>query len=206
MGRPKAGLPLSDRGDTFLSRILRTLAAAGLPDIVVVTGAATEAVRVAAGRVRRPVRFLHNERWQEGQLTSLLTGLGVPDDHLLEAVLVMLVDAPLASSDTVARVVGAWRASRAPVVRPARGEVHGHPVIFDRAVFDDLRAADPQIGAKAVVRAHSRDILNLPVDDRGAFVDIDTEDEYRTALSLLQPKAAAGSATPSLPPAPSRRA
>lgn len=185
MGRPKPALALSDRADTFLSRILRTLTAAGLPEIVIVTGAMPEAVTQAAGRTRRPVRFLHNERWPEGQLTSLVRGLGPPGEPLIEAALVMLVDAPLASPQTVSAVLCAWRTTRAPIVRPARGDEHGHPVIFDRCLFEALRAADPRVGAKSVVRACERDIVNVPVDDAGAFVDIDTEDEYRAALRPL---------------------
>jgi len=69
-------------------------------------------------------------------------------------------------------------------VRPAHGDQHGHPVIFDRAVFDALRHADPAIGAKAVVRERHADILNVPVDDRGAFIDVDTAEEYRAAITL----------------------
>jgi CTP:molybdopterin cytidylyltransferase MocA len=182
MGRPKAGLPLSDRADSFLSRLLRRMTEAGLPDIVVVTGAAPEAVRAAAGRVRRPVRFEHNPNWSSGQLSSLLVGLQDRPGDVLEAALVTLVDAPLVSAATIKRVLETWRAQRAPIVRPARGDVHGHPVIFDRALFDELRAADLEVGAKAVVRAHAREIVNVPVDDPGAFIDIDTEDEYRRAL------------------------
>jgi CTP:molybdopterin cytidylyltransferase MocA len=184
MGRPKAGLALGG-GETFLSRVIRRLSAAGLPDIVIVTGAAADSVRQAAGRVRPPVRFLHNDRWQEGQLTSLLTGLHERQGDILEAALVQLVDAPLVSTDTIKRLLAVWRQSRPAIIRPARGDVHGHPVIFDRALFSELRDADPRIGAKEVVRAHAAGIVNVPVVDEGAFIDIDTPDEYRAALRLL---------------------
>lgn len=186
MGSPKAGLPLSDPADTFLSRLLRTLINAGIPDIVVVTGSAREAVRAAAGRTRRPVRFEHNPKWAAGQLSSLLTGLGEHRGDLIEAALVALVDAPLVAPATVACVVETWRQQRPLIVRPARGAEHGHPVLFDRRLFDELRAADPARGAKTVVRAHDADIVNVPVDDPGAFLDIDTEPEYRDLLRELR--------------------
>jgi molybdenum cofactor cytidylyltransferase len=186
MGRPKAGLPLTDRADTFLSRIVRTLTAAGLPHIVVVTGCAADAVRAAAGRARRHVTFAHNERWATGQLSSLLTGLDGRSGDVVEAVLVALVDAPLVSAATIADVVRTWRRTRALIVRPAHGDVHGHPVIFDGALFEDLRAADPHAGAKSIVRAREAAIVNVPVDDPGAFIDIDTEQDYRDVLRELQ--------------------
>jgi molybdenum cofactor cytidylyltransferase len=188
MGRPKAALPITDRGDTFLSRILRTFIVAGVPEVVVVTGANAELVRAAAGRVGPRVRFEHNAKWEAGQLSSLVAGLDarVPGtaagDDRIEAVMMTLVDVPLVSPATCVRVLSAWRASHAPIVRPARGDEHGHPVIFDRSLFDALRSADPLQGAKAVVRSHADRILNVPTDDEGAFTDVDTLAEYETLL------------------------
>ncbi len=185
MGRPKAALPLTDRADTFLSRLIRTFTAAGLPDIVVVTGAAADVVRAAAGCTNARVRFIHNAGWESGQLSSIVTGLDERPGERIEAALVTLVDVPFVSADTVARVLRAWRSSRAPIVRPARDGEHGHPVIFDRAIFQELRDADPRIGAKAVIRARAHAILDVPVDDPGAFLDMDTEHDYRAAVAQL---------------------
>jgi molybdenum cofactor cytidylyltransferase len=178
MGRCKAALELSNPPDTFLSRIIRTCLAAGLPEIVVVTGADPDGVRQAWRERDRRVRFVHNAQWQRGQLSSLLAGLDDPAIAPLEAIVVELVDAPLASTDTLRTLLGAWRHTRAPIVRPARGGEHGHPVLFDQALFDELRRADPAVGAKSVVRAHEPDILNVPIDDPGAYVDIDTPERY----------------------------
>jgi CTP:molybdopterin cytidylyltransferase MocA len=182
MGRPKAALPMRYGGDTFVSRAIRTCLEAGLPDIVVVTGAHDDAVRLAMGRPHRAVRRVHNPAWQSGQLSSVLAGLGGGDDPRLEALLLTLVDAPFIASETYRRVLHTWRTTRAPIVRPARGDVHGHPVIFDRAVFDELRRADPNIGAKAVVRARAADIVNVAVDDDGAFFDVDTLEDYERSM------------------------
>jgi CTP:molybdopterin cytidylyltransferase MocA len=177
MGRPKPALPL-DAGDTFLARIVRTLFSAGLPELIVVTGAAPDAVRRALLVRDRRLRVVNNPQWATGQLSSLLAGLNMPAPIPLEAALVTLVDVPLVAATTVELLLRVWRETRAPIVRPARGSEHGHPVIFDCALFDALRHADPSAGAKAVVRAHEDRIVNVPVDDDGAFRDIDTPDQY----------------------------
>ena len=65
-----------------------------------------------------------------------------------------------------------------PIVRPASGTRHGHPVIFDRSVFDDLRAADLNVGAKAVFAIHRAHVLDVEVQDPGAFQDLDTPEDY----------------------------
>ena len=93
-----------------------------------------------------------------------------------------LVDVPLVRPSTVAEVITAWRRTRAPIVRPASGELHGHPVMFDRSIFADLRAADPNTGAKAVFAIHRDRIVNVEVKDAGAFEDIDTPADYRKVL------------------------
>ena len=178
MGRPKAALPLGG-GDTVLSRGVRTLLAAGVPEVAVVVGAAADEVRSALRTRHHRVRVVENRDWQSGQLSSLLAGLDALDDPSLEALLVTLVDVPLVSAETVRLIMRRWRETGAPIVRPASGDRHGHPVIFDRSVFDALRRADRAVGAKAVVQAQADEIVNVPVDDDGAFVDLDTPEDYR---------------------------
>ena len=63
-------------------------------------------------------------------------------------------------------------------------------MLFARRVFDDLRRADPGVGAKAVVRAFAAEICNVPVDDEGACRDIDTPEDY---ARLAGPRPAGGS-------------
>ena len=190
MGQAKAALPFGQTGETVLSRIVSVLLAGGTPGIVVVSGAHIDAVRRAMPSHEPRARMIEHPGWAQGQLSSLLAGLHEIDDPQLEAVIVTPVDVPLVSAGTVAAVIAAWRKTRAPIVRPvsrstsltAGGERHGHPVIFDRSVFDDLRSADPNIGAKAVFALHRDRVLNVAVEDPGAFEDIDTPEDYERVL------------------------
>jgi molybdenum cofactor cytidylyltransferase len=182
MGQVKAALPLGTGGRTVLSTAVNTLLEAGLPAVTVVAGAHPDTVRAAWPSRDRRVRIIDHPNWAQGQLTSLLAGLDAVDDPQLEAVLVTLVDVPLVTVATVRAVVSAWRQTRAPIVRPVDGQLHGHPVIFDRSVFEELRRADPTVGAKAVFAAHLTEILDVPVSDPGAFQDLDTPEDYRKVL------------------------
>lgn len=187
MGQPKAALPLGPGGRTVLSTAVTTLLDAGLPSITVVAGAHAEAVRAAWATPDPRVHIIDHHGWAEGQLSSLVAGLTAVEGPDLEAVLVTLVDVPLVSAATIRAVVAAWRTTRAPIVRPVDGKLHGHPVIFDRSVFEELRAADPAVGAKAVFAAHLTEILDVPVSDPGAFEDLDTPDDYRRLLNRSEP-------------------
>jgi molybdenum cofactor cytidylyltransferase len=83
-------------------------------------------------------------------------------------------------------VVAHYYATRAPIVRPVNGALHGHPVLVDRSLFALMRAADPATGAKPIVRAHATAAGDVTVDDEGAFLDIDTPDEYARVLERLE--------------------
>jgi molybdenum cofactor cytidylyltransferase len=177
MGRPKALLPIGSADDTFFDRVTRTLLDAGIDDVIVVVGADAEAIR-AATRPRPGVRIVDNPDFEQGQLTSLLTGLRAMDMARARAALVTLIDVPLVSAATVRTLIAAQRECGAPVVRPVSQGRHGHPVIFGRELFEELQRADPAHGAKPVVRAHAAETIEVPIDDEGAFTDIDTREEY----------------------------
>jgi molybdenum cofactor cytidylyltransferase len=183
MGTPKALLHTPD-GRPFVAAIVGALNAAGLPDVVIVTGRDHDLVVEAITRAAllRPPRFARNPDPSRGQLSSLWVGMDAVVTVESEGLLVTLVDVPLLNPATVERVAGEWRRTRAPIVRPAIGDRHGHPVIFDCALFGELRSASLDAGAKAVVRAHTREVLDVPVDDEGCLVDVDTPAEYEALL------------------------
>jgi len=182
MGRVKALLPFDSR-DTFLTHILRTLGDAAVDDVVVVLGHEAERVRDSIADSGLRARIVVNDRFETGQLSSVLAGLAAIDRPGVSAMMMTLVDVPLVSSQTVRAVTERYRSARPPVVRPVNGSRHGHPVIIDRALFDALRAADAASGMKPIVRAHVSAAGDVPVDDEGAFVDVDTAEDYSRFLN-----------------------
>jgi molybdenum cofactor cytidylyltransferase len=179
MGRAKALLPSRDPRVSFLEQLAGALRVGGAADVLVVGRPEDTALEEKAASMEPPVRFVPNPHAHLGQLSSLVAGLNVADRPGARAVLVAPVDTPLVSADTVAAILAAFDATLAPVVRPVHGGRHGHPVLFARAVFDDLRHADPSHGARAVVAAHGSRVVNVEVDDPGVLEDIDTPDDYQ---------------------------
>jgi molybdenum cofactor cytidylyltransferase len=184
MGRPKALLPIGSSGETFFDRVTRTLLDAGIQEVVVVVGADAESIR-AGTRPRSGVRIVENPDYHQGQLTSLVAGLDAIDQARATAALVTLIDVPLVTVATVRTLLAAHRERGAPVVRPVSNGRHGHPVIFGRELFGELRSADPAQGAKPVVRAHTADMIEIAIDDEGAFTDIDTREDYERLIGPL---------------------
>jgi CTP:molybdopterin cytidylyltransferase MocA len=183
MGQPKALLPSPD-GSLFVVRICRALLNGGARPVVVVTGPAHDAVAealAAAFPASGPV-VARNPDPARGQLTSLWTAMGAVVTSEVEALLMTLVDVPMVDGPTVTALIDAWRQERPPIVRPAIGDRHGHPVLFDRALFEELRAAPIERGAKDVVRRHAAQIRHVTPASEGCLIDVDTPEDYRALL------------------------
>ncbi|HXW07664.1 MAG TPA: nucleotidyltransferase family protein [Vicinamibacterales bacterium] len=173
MGRPKALLRLTPSGPTFVARIVHALRAGGTADALVVGRPDDVELQAELERVQPPARFVPNPHAESGQLSSLLAGLNVVDHPGVHGVLITLVDLPLVKPTSVEALLSAFSRTGAPIVRAVHRGGHGHPVIFGREVFPDLRAADPQVGAKAVFRRHAEGVVDVEVDDPGVLVDVD---------------------------------
>jgi molybdenum cofactor cytidylyltransferase len=176
-GRSKALLPVEPAGLPFAARLIAVFRAAAVEDVLVVgrpDDAALREVVEAAG-----ARFVVNVDADRGQLSSLVAALDATDAPSVGGVIVMPVDIPLIEAATIVAVREAFLHGTAPIARATHGGRHGHPVIFGSAVFDELRRADPDRGAKAVVHAHANDIREVEVDDSAVLRDVDTPGDYR---------------------------
>jgi molybdenum cofactor cytidylyltransferase len=194
MGRPKA-LLLDLEGRPFVARLVRTFAAANVRDVIVVTGSLHAAIADALAADQPPIApiLVNNPQPALGQLSSLWMGLDAADQLAspkprsgggggIDGVLMTLVDIPLVRASTIKNVIDEWTRSRAPIVRPAVGDRHGHPVLFDQSVFDALRHAPITEGAKAVVHANADRIVNVQVEDEGCLLDVDTPADYEAVI------------------------
>jgi molybdenum cofactor cytidylyltransferase len=176
MGRSKGLLPCGDSGLTFVASVLRALRVGGVDDVIVVGRAGDDALRVEVET--HGGRLVENPRPDDGQLSSLVAGLNVADHPGVRGVLVTPVDVPMIAGPTVAALLGAFNTASAPIVRAVHRGRHGHPVIFSRTVFGDLRRADPSVGARAVVHAHGAAVIDVEVDDSAILADVDTPEDY----------------------------
>lgn len=179
-GSPKGALK-APCGRSFAGRIIDVLAESGVDNLFVVTGEHHHAIvaAVMADAPRRLPVFVRNPNPARGQLSSLWVGMDHAITADVQALLVTLVDVPMITPEVVRQVIEGWRATGAPIVRPAIGDLHGHPVLYDRSLFAALRTAPLEEGAKSVVRAHESAILNVPVTDPGCLRDVDTPEDYR---------------------------
>jgi molybdenum cofactor cytidylyltransferase len=185
MGRPKAFLPCGPApADTFLRRIVRSLEAAGITDVLVVGRPDDEELSAEVGRLAS-ARFLPNPEHARGQLTSIVAAVNAVDHPGVRGLLIIPVDMPLVMAESFAAVLRAFDAHPRAIVRAAFAGRHGHPVVFDRSSFDALRRADASVGAKAVLRENPSRVVDVEVPDSGTVTDIDSVEDYRAVFGAL---------------------
>jgi molybdenum cofactor cytidylyltransferase len=186
MGHPKALLPYPfsngpdgphENETTFLERLIDVFERSRAAPIVVVLGHEPE--RIESAIDRRSAHFVRNESYREGMLSSIRAGLGALDEPVSGA-LVLPVDHPDVSVAVVDRLIEAFESTGAPIVLPVHAGRRGHPVLFSRALFDELRGAPDTVGARQVVWDHQEDLLEVEVQDPGIRRDVDTPGDYRS--------------------------
>lgn len=177
LGRPKQLLEW--RGEPLVRHVARTALASGLSEVVVVTGAAGQAVSAALEGL--PVKTVYNPDWAAGQSTSLVTGLrSLSKDP--GGVLFFLADQPQVPPTLVRSLVNLHRRTLAPLVAPQADGLRANPVLFDRVTFPDLLATTGDTGGRALFARFRPEWL--PWHDASLLLDVDTEDDYRRLLEL----------------------
>lgn len=170
MGRPKALLPIAGR--TFLETLFNRLALSGASPIVAVLGADAALIRASVALPR--LRFVVNPAPQRGQLSSIHCGLDAMSGEELDGLFIAPVDTPRVQAATLRRMIASLYP--APLVVPTFEGRRGHPALFATSLFEALRQASPQEGARAVVRARA-DRLELDCGDPAVLEDFDTPED-----------------------------
>lgn len=106
---------------------------------------------------------------------------------MVEAAVVCLVDHPCVSSRLIQTLIEKFRASGKLIVLPTFQGRRGHPVLFAASLFDELRAAPPDIGARHVVRQRAGDVLEVPTNEEGVLLNINDPAAYEKVLQKAPP-------------------
>lgn len=169
MGYPKPLLKIGGR--TFVERIAEAMLEV-VERLVVVIGADRERVRAAIPGDGR-IAIVENRDYQRGQFSSLKAGLGAVSADAA-AVMVHLGDHPLVKVETYRAVADAYARTGRPIVIARHAGRRGHPVIFDRGLFEELKSAPEGEGARRLVNADASRVVYVDLDDAGINLDLDT--------------------------------
>ena len=176
MGTPKALLDF--RGQPFIIRVLEALEALDLRPRLVVLG--PDAPRIRPVLAAHDCVILENPDVAGGPIGSLRAALAALKPLRPAGLVAWPVDLPHVRVTTLERLLEAYRHAGAPAVLPAFGDRRGHPVVWDRALFEELATSEAasRHGAGAVLSAHERQLLVVAVDDPAVIDDLNTPEDY----------------------------
>ncbi len=181
MGRPKA--LLSWQGGTVGEFQIEQLLAGGIERVVLVLGHQAEAVRRVAFPLARTTIVL-NQDYATGKTSSVRAGLEAIPIHA-DAVLVLAVDQPRPAG-LIRRLRQAHETSDALITVPSFGGRYGHPTIFSRELFPEMRnIREETLGLRAVRHRHRERTQVIETATRVPLIDINTPEEYQDALACF---------------------
>ena len=146
---------------------LASAASAGLDEVIVVWGAVDVTPVVALAEATTPITVIRNERWADGQATSLQRALAVAAEHAHDAVVVGLGDQPAVH----ASVWSAVAAADSPIAVASFDVGRRPPVRIAREVWG-LVPTEGDTGARELIASRPDLVLDVQVD--GDPRDIDT--------------------------------
>ena len=177
-GANKLLLPWKDQ--CVLQVVVERICEVGLGELIVVTG--HQRTEVEEKLPHYPVRLVHNPDFAEGMAASIRVGVEAAVGE--QGYLFALGDMPQIAGTTMLKVAEALTSTEAIAV-PVRDGRRGHPVAIGSAHRDALLALTGDRGARPVLAKNAANVVEIPVEDEGIFVDVDTRESYRAARSAL---------------------
>jgi xanthine dehydrogenase accessory factor len=180
LGEPK---PLVDlQGRPMLARVLAAVAESRVAETIVVIGSASDRVRGAIPP--DGARWVENPAFAEGMSSSLKAGVAALSAES-EAFFVVLGDEPFVQPATYDALIAARERSGAWVIVPSYQGVRGNPVLIDRTLVGEVDAITGDRGCRALRLRHPEETVEVPVDDPGVLIDLDTAEDIARARQAL---------------------
>jgi len=177
MGEPK--MLMSWKKSTVLQTVITTLQAAGVSDILIITGGNKEKVEALIGK---SAQTIFNEGYQQGgMLSSVQLGLSVKKLEA-EAALICLGDQPQVEERTVRLVCESFREHPTKISVPSYQMRRGHPWLAPISYWDEILAMKAPLTPRDFLANNSHNIQYVEVETESILADLDTPDEYSKSV------------------------
>ncbi|MCD5416886.1 nucleotidyltransferase family protein [Candidatus Bipolaricaulota bacterium] len=181
LGRIKPLLMIDGR--PALERIIETINAAWIDQIIVVLGYQATAIKRAVDL--RHCCVVYNAEYTTGMAGSLRAGIAALSAEA-DGFLIMLADMPFVEPATISAVITTAIAEPG-IVMPVYRNRPGFPIYINSHYIDDLLPTlKGDIGARKFIASRSGDVTFVQVNDPGAIMDIDCEEDIAAAHSTAR--------------------
>ena len=95
-----------------------------------------------------------------------------------QAVMLALADQPFIDAQIIDCLTEAFGDHNKGIVIPVCRGRRGHPIIFDIKYKEELLSLKGDIGGREIIGRYPDDILEIPINCEGIYIDVDTVDCY----------------------------
>jgi molybdenum cofactor cytidylyltransferase len=177
MGEPKLLLPFGD--GTVLSKTVDNVLACNVDEVIVVLGANAKTIKEVIAD--KPVKIIFNPEYERGMSTSLISGLKQVSHRALR-IMVALCDQPLIEKDTYNKLIKESTNSNKGITVPLYKARRGNPIIFAIRYKDEMMQLKGDVGGRELLERHPEDIYEVAVDSGSIYINLNTMDDYNSAL------------------------
>ena len=157
-GKPKQLLDWF--GKTFIEQTITTASKAKLDPIIVITGAYKEQITSAVKKYA--VHMVTNERWEEGQSTSLKAGIEYSLSLRIDKVVFLLCDQPQIPSELIDQIIAISNDSQFDIVTASNNGKVCPPILFKKNCFPELLELSGDRGGRDLVTKYSTHSIEWP--------------------------------------------
>jgi molybdenum cofactor cytidylyltransferase len=178
-------LLLSLTSKTVIETVVQNLVAAGLQEIIVITGYENQKVKRSIEKL--PVKIIYNADYAKGMTTSIQLGVSIANGT---GYMICLSDMPLILPEEYAYLKKFYVKQHSKNDRciciPRYGDKKGNPVIFSsfyRNTIEQHRAMD---GCREIISSNKENITWAQMADDSILRDMDTREEYEKIRNLVE--------------------
>jgi molybdenum cofactor cytidylyltransferase len=181
-GRHKMVLDVG--GEPMIRRTVSTVLAIDPAETIVVTGFAVLSVEAALAGL--PVRFVHNRAHEEGQPTSVSTGVKALE-RFCHAVMVIPGDQPLLKPAHLLELIEAFRTApgECSIIVPFHRGNRGNPILFAAHHVPEVVGGGLNIGCRHLIETNGDKVARIDVASDAYTVDCDTPADYDAVVARL---------------------
>ena len=130
--------------------------------------------------------IVYNEDFAKGQSYSVRKGVSAVDE-LSDALMILPGDVALMNHEIIDSVINGFANTHAAIVSAGYRGRPGHPILFERKLFSELKEIDEATrGLKKVVSNHLKEAVIIETSQASLF-DIDTQNDLQR-LDQIQSK------------------
>ncbi|MCZ6804888.1 MAG: nucleotidyltransferase family protein [Proteobacteria bacterium] len=163
-------------GQELIRQTVSTILASNVNEIIVVTGYQADVVRNSL--IGLPVVKVHNDDYQQGQMSSVHKGLG-KIEKVCDGIMVCLGDQPLLNCDDINYLITAFNTrAHGSILVPTYKGLRGNPIILSYKHRDRILSDKSNLGCKKLIEKKPELVCAVEMENDHVITDIDSPQDY----------------------------